>query len=126
MILMRTFTLEEANALIPQVDDLLLELAALRRDLATEAPSYRTILDRASGNGGNHTAGEYMLRLQHYNALAQTISEMGIEIRDLDRALVDFPSYREGRIVYLCWQRGEPKIEYWHETDAGFGGRQPL
>ncbi|HUX86133.1 MAG TPA: DUF2203 family protein [Chloroflexota bacterium] len=40
--------------------------------------------------------------------------------------LVDFPAERDGRVVYLCWRRGEDQIHYWHELDAGFAGRQPL
>ena len=52
---------------------------------------------------------------------------MGIVVRDVRSGLIDFPTVREGRIVHLCWRRGEPlRIEFWHEVDAGFAGRQPL
>ena len=54
------------------------------------------------------------------------IANVGIIIRDVTSGLVDFPSVREGREVYLCWIKGEARIEYWHETDRGFSHRQPL
>ncbi len=54
------------------------------------------------------------------------LQEMEIVLRDLDRGLVDFPSVREDREVYLCWEEGEEEIGYWHDEDSGYGGRQPL
>ncbi len=47
-------------------------------------------------------------------------------IKDLDRCLLDFPSEREGRMVFLCWEYGEPELAFWHDIDAGFTGRHPL
>ena len=58
--------------------------------------------------------------------IAQEILGLGVEIKDLDQWLIDFPSQRDGRVVYLCWRRGEENIEWWHDMDAGFAGRQPL
>ena len=54
------------------------------------------------------------------------LRELGVVLRDLERGLVDFPSLRDGREVYLCWQEGEDEIAFWHEVDAGFAGRRPL
>ena len=54
------------------------------------------------------------------------LRELEVVLRDLDRGLLDFPSMRDGREVYLCWQEGEDAIEYWHEPEAGFAGRRPL
>ena len=56
----------------------------------------------------------------------EEFEERGIIIRDLQRGLIDFPAMREGREVYLCWIYGEERIDYWHEIDTGFAGRQPL
>ena len=61
--------------------------------------------------------------------LQRTLGElqaMDVVLRDLERGLVDFPALREGREVYLCWEAGEDAIEFWHDTDTGYGGRQPL
>jgi hypothetical protein len=49
-----------------------------------------------------------------------------IVLRDLDRGLIDFPALRDGREVYLCWEEGEDEVAFWHDVDAGYGGRQPL
>ena len=54
------------------------------------------------------------------------LQEMGVILRDLDRGLADFPSLRDGREIYLCWEEGEDEVRYWHEPDAGFDGRRPL
>ena len=54
------------------------------------------------------------------------LQEMGVVLRDLDRGLVDFPSLRDGKEVYLCWEEGEDEVRHWHEPDAGFEGRRPL
>ena len=56
----------------------------------------------------------------------EAINEMGVQIKDLDRGLVDWVGLRDGRKVYICWERGEPAIAFWHELDTGFGGRQPI
>lgn len=58
--------------------------------------------------------------------LVQEIHGRGIEVRDVRRGLVDFPSMRHGAEVHLCWLRGEPEIGYWHSLDTGFANRQPL
>ncbi len=54
------------------------------------------------------------------------LDERDIVLRDLDRGLIDFPALRDGREVYLCWIDGEPDIEFWHDLDAGYAGRQAL
>ena len=54
------------------------------------------------------------------------VQALGVELKGIEQGLVDFPTMRDGRVVYLCWQLGEGTIAYWHEIDAGFSGRQPL
>ena len=123
---MKTFTLEEANALVAQLDELLEEMTNLRDKIVAMGDSLQPILQRAGGNGGSKAGGEYVLVLQRFNASLSFIQELGCELKDLDQGLIDFPSYRDGKLVYLCWKRGEPKIEFWHDLESGFGGRQPL
>ena len=123
---MKTFTLEEANALVAQLDELLEEMTNLRDKIVAMGDSLQPILQRAGGNGGSKAGGEYVLVLQRFNASLSFIQELGCELKDLDQGLIDFPSYRDGKLVYLCWKRGEPKIEFWHDIESGFGGRQPL
>ena len=69
----------------------------------------------------------YVKLLYDIGKLTTELHDQGIELKDYTRGLIDFPSMREGRVVLLCWQLGEPEeIEWWHELEAGFLGRQPL
>jgi hypothetical protein len=61
--------------------------------------------------------------LEHYQG---ELTALGVEFKDYVQGLVDFPAQRDGRTVYLCWCLGEPAVEFWHEVDAGYAGRQPL
>ena len=56
----------------------------------------------------------------------EEIRQLGVEMKGLDTGLVDFPAEVDGRAVWLCWQLGEDSVQYWHETDAGYAGRQPV
>ena len=123
---MKTFTLAEANALIPQLEELLREMIVLRDSLMTMGASLQPMLLRAGGNGGSKAGSEYVLTMQRFNACLSVFQDLGCELKDLDDGLVDFPSYRQGQLIYLCWKRGEDRIEWWHTMEAGFSGRQPL
>lgn len=124
------FSVEEANALIPRLTELLLalrerrdKLEAIRRGGAHHAgPSGNGHLDptrQAEVRRGEDLAREI-------NDLFSAITELGLELKGIDEGLVDFPSERDGRPVYLCWKLGEERVTFWHELDAGFAGRQPL
>ncbi|MCL4393909.1 MAG: DUF2203 domain-containing protein [Chloroflexi bacterium] len=123
---MKTFTLEEANALVPQINELLDEMTNLRNQIVSMGNALQSVLQHAGGNGGSKTGSEYVLLLQRFNASLGFVQELGCELKDLDQGLIDFPSYRDGKLIYLCWKRGEPRVEFWHDIEAGFAGRQPL
>jgi hypothetical protein len=126
----RLFTLEEANALVPRIAPIMAEL----RDLKERLDATRAALDqftpamRANGYGMEALAHEREIAelVGRLSAGVHEISALGIEIKDLNHGIVDFPSVRGGRVVYLCWRLGEDRIAYWHDLDAGFAGRQPL
>ena len=121
----RHYTLEEASALLPRVAEL---LAAMRRarDRLGDAEA-RPALEEAGGSNGGGGPGKVVSEgfLELRESMLE-LREREIVLRDLDRGLVDFPALRDGREVYLCWEEGEPEIGYWHEPEAGYGGRQPL
>jgi hypothetical protein len=123
---LKTFTLEEANAYIPQLEELLAEMQSVREKIVANAHALEAVMARAPNNGGSRAASEYMLLLQRFNVAHTMLTEIGCELKDLNLGLVDFPSYRNGTLVYLCWKRGESSIEFWHNIDAGFAARQPL
>ncbi len=123
---MKTFSLDEANALIPQIAELLEELASERDQLANMGAKLETLIQHANGNGGNKAGSEYAMVLQSFNAHLSFFQDLGCDLKDLDQGLVDFLSYRDGKLIYLCWRRGEDQVRYWHDLDTGYGGRQPL
>ena len=124
---MKLFTLSEANGLLSTIIPKLIEIKRLYaainelRDLSRAAAS-------ASHFGGGMEGGTgYVNTLYKVGEWTTELSEMGIELKDYSRGLIDFPCMRSGRVVYLCWQIGDAdEIEWWHETDAGFAGRQRI
>src|SRR5262245_19195663 len=122
---MKLFTLEEANALPPEVRRLFNKIDRARETLRRMAPDAKRASE-CHGGGGVAGGYQYSDALATFIAAAQEILGLGVEIKDFDQGLVDFPSRRDGKIVYLCWQRGEENIEWWHDLDGGFAGRKPL
>jgi hypothetical protein len=121
----RHYTVEQANAALAFVTEHVERLRAARVQLGDEEA--RAALEEAGPTNGGGAAGrvvsEAFLELQR--ALGE-LQAMEIVLRDLDRGLVDFPALREGREIYLCWEEGEDEVAFWHDTDTGFAGRQPL
>ncbi len=130
----RTFTREEAEALLPEVDRLLGEAQALAETLASTEQEAQAAhwKPRANGRvhaetGGKAPEADRRSVARQLRQLIERIQGIGIVLRDIRSGLIDFPSLREGRVVNLCWRRGEPlEILWWHEVEAGFGGRQAL
>jgi hypothetical protein len=121
----RHFTRKEANAALEGLRPLLQRLRDAK-DLLTDEEAHEALAGAARGNGGGEPGvqvGESFLEVRR---LLAALEEAGIVTRDIDRGLVDFPALREGREVYLCWELGEDGVDYWHELEAGYGGRQPL
>jgi hypothetical protein len=121
----RHYTLEEARGLLPWVTKLIAMMrGAQSRLTATEARE--ALADAAPTNGGGSHGkhvGEAFVALR---AGVAALAEREIVLRDLTRGLIDFPALRDGHEIYLCWVDGEPDIDFWHEVDAGYAGRQPL
>lgn len=123
----RYFTLNEANAALPQLNELLEQLMQARRAIIDAQPELWPILKKAIGNGGSKKAGEMLAEFQRVQAAHQAIEALGVVLKDPDAGLLDFLHRRpDGREVFLCWRYGEPKIGYWHELHGGFAGRKPV
>ncbi len=125
MIHARHYTLEEASELLPRVVALIERMRVARGRLG-DREAREALEEAGPTNGGGspgRTVSEGFLELR--DSMLE-LRELEVLLRDLDRGLLDFPSLRDGREVYLCWQEGEDAIGFWHEPDAGFGGRRPL
>jgi hypothetical protein len=121
------FTVEEANRLIPQMKVIIEQLRQGRHRLQKHRTTAEAVSQQAGGNGGGSKAGAYLS--DYSQTFARSLAQLqavGIVLKDLEHGLIDFPHQREGREVYLCWKYGEERIDYWHETDSGYSGRQPL
>ena len=125
---MKLFTLEEANALLPAVRDILRRIQSSRRRLSVHRNQAKLAAEGAEqGGGGMEGGGLYAKILTKLTDEMAELDGIGVQLKDFDRGLVDFPSLREGRVVLLCWQLGEgDQLEWWHDMDAGFAGRTPL
>ncbi len=121
----RHFTREEANALLPQLTAMLSQLQDSKDEL-TDAEAHEALSEAAPANGGGEEGRQVGVAFLEVRRLLETIEQSGIVLRDIDRGLVDFPTVMDGREVYLCWELGEDDVGYWHDMDAGYGGREPL
>lgn len=122
----RYFTVEEANALLPRLTQLIDQLRSARAAIYAARADLLPVLEAAVGNGGSAKAGDLLPHFQRMEAAMLGLREIGCEVKDIDTGLVDFPALREGREVYLCWRYGEDRLRFWHELNAGFAGRRPL
>ena len=129
----RYFTLDEANDLVPWLRETFEALAPLQERAQRLHDEIAPLLSRILGNGGGGAGEQLDRKRREYeqtgraiNQQIDAIQEQGIIVRNVETGLVDFPSTREGREVYLCWIMEEPEIGFWHEVDAGFAARQPL
>jgi hypothetical protein len=121
----RHFTPEEANAVLPRLKELLLQLRSSKDEL-TDAEAHEALSDAAPGNGGGDEGRQVGVAFLEVRGMLGAIEESGIVLRDIDRGLVDFPAVIGGREVYLCWELGEDEVGYWHDLDSGYRGREPL
>jgi hypothetical protein len=132
---MRFFTEEEANEALAVVRPAAERLVAARRRFVHAARRLEAVQGRVSGNGGGLDPGR-VRDLQEAGGKAASevaaavaeLEELGVQVKDLDEGLVDFPARHPDRdeTVLLCWRLGEDEVAYWHGLEEGFAGRKPL
>jgi hypothetical protein len=125
---MKLFTIQEANALLPNVRTIVAKIQQAHRRVAEYRDEARVAAEAAEKGGGGISAGlAYAQALTGLTTAIAELETLGVQLKDFERGLVDFPSLRDGRVVLLCWQMGEgDELEWWHDVDAGFAGRTPL
>jgi hypothetical protein len=123
---MKLFTLEEANGLIPFVRPKLEKIKAQYERIALLRESAKSAACE-TGGGGMKSGTIYVKSLYEIGKLTTEFHDLGVQLKDYTRGLIDFPCLRDGQVILLCWQLGEAEeIEWWHEIEAGFAGRKPL
>jgi hypothetical protein len=125
---MKLFTVEEANALLPTVRGIVGRIQrTYARVSAAQEQARLAAAGAAHGGGGMEGGSAYVTSLSELAEASGELEELGVQLKDYTRGLIDFPTMREGRVVLLCWQMGEgDELEWWHDLEAGFAGRQPL
>ena len=132
----KTFTVAEANALLPHVIPLITQLQAIQRSIAQTTQRLNEAEAKVTAGNGHPIQSlkieitdltEHQLQLAEafHSALAQ-LEDFGAMLKDLTIGLIDFYGLRDGEPVCLCWKIGEDSIRFWHTLEAGYAGRQPL
>jgi hypothetical protein len=122
----RHFTLEEANAAVQVLRPLLAEILEIRQELLRRQPEVWPVVQKAAGNGGSQAASQAAAEFGRLDALVHEVLSSGAILKDINTGLVDFPAFRAGEEIYLCWQYGEAEVLFWHEIEAGFAGPKRL
>jgi hypothetical protein len=130
---MRHFTPEEANAALSEVRPLVEQMVSHRRAHVEALERQEELEGRIRGNGGGIPPAQLADTAADVERLARELARsvdelvaLGVEVKDLDEGLVDFPALRRDETVLLCWKLGEDEIRFWHTVAEGFAGRQPL
>ncbi len=133
----RLFTVDEANATLPLVSAICSDMSELSQSLLERRERLAHLAGRRAAAGKTDRSDPYLEELaqveedlnnesQRLQEYVTELQDLGVEPKDGPKGLVDFPSMMDGRVVFLCWQLGEPEVLYWHEVEEGFPGRQPL
>jgi hypothetical protein len=130
----RTFTLDEAQTLLPVLESLLRAAIGGKKIMEEVEAEMQALNHRIFLNGGTHVDVVAVARRKAERAKAEQrakdalaeIDSIGVQVKDLEIGLLDFPCEVEGSIVLLCWRMGEHSITHWHSTEEGFAGRKPI
>jgi|GEM_PF-150413 len=122
----RHFSVEEANRALTRIQPWIREILQIRDRIIARHPEVWPAIERSAGNGGSTEASRMEPEFSRLDHLVHQVLATGALIKDINRGLVDFPALREGREVFLCWCIGEDDVQFWHERQEGFGGRQRI
>jgi hypothetical protein len=131
---MKLFTLDEAQALVPVLESLLKRCIDAKQAAEAIHEELQALSRRIFMSGGMYIdiarvarkRTELDAHVERAKDAVEEIDAIGVQVKDLEIGLLDFPCQVEGSVVLLCWKMGESKITHWHTVEAGFSGRQPL
>ena len=130
----RTFTLDEAQDLMPVLEGLLRTSIDGKKLIESVDGELQAIMQRVFLNGGMTVNVVHLARrkaerekaIQRVKDAMDEIDAMGVQVKDLDIGLLDFPCEVDGQVILLCWKLGENAITHWHGVSEGFAGRKPI
>jgi hypothetical protein len=122
----KLFTPTEANRALVLVKRIVADIVSNYRHLRDLHEKYQTLDQQGDIFEAEETRQSYVALTDHLAELREELESVGCELKDFELGLVDFPSVREGRAVYLCWKLGEERITCWHDQSAGYAGRKPI
>ena len=131
---MKTFTFDEAQSLLPVLESLLKRAMEGKREAEEVEQGLSDLARRIYLSGGMRvdvakvarSRAEMESHLQRVRESLAEIDSIGVQVKDLESGLLDFPYRLDDQVVLLCWRMGETSIDHWHTVEAGFGSRQPL
>jgi len=133
---LKTFTVDEANALLLRVKPLLEQLQGLQRTITqTSRQVDERVRKVSAGNGYPIQSLQHEIKtltqrqltlIEQFQSALKQLEDLGCWLKDINTGLVDFYGLRDGELIFLCWKLGEDRIRFWHTLEAGFAGRQPL
>ena len=131
---MKTFTLDEAQSLLPVLESLLKRAIEGKQSAEEVESSLSELARQIYLSGGMRVDVSKVSRLRtemedHLQRVRESVAEIdsiGVQVKDLEAGLLDFPCRLEDEVVLLCWRMGEPAIEHWHSVESGFKSRQPV
>jgi len=131
---MKTFTIDEAQSLLPLLEALLKRAIEGKQAAEKIESDLSELARRIYLSGGMKVDAVSVIKQrgeleEHMKRVRETITEIdeiGVQVKDLDSGLLDFPCRLDDQVVLLCWRMGETSIEHWHTMEAGFKGRQPV
>ena len=122
----RHFTLEEAREWVPVLRAKFSRIQALYQELETLSHDFERVKKVIAMNGHAPKSVKFEERAMELKEMVKEITEAGIEIKDIERGLVDFPHWRDGEEVFLCWELADTGLDYWHYIEDGYMGRTPV
>ncbi len=119
------YTRDEARALLPQIREWLDELVRLRKELLSYEKRFKR--SRAPGTDlGGEEVNAWVRVMGEMRGTLLEFERREIQIKELERGLIDFPAFIHDKEAFLCWEKSEADIGFWHDLESGYAGRQPL
>jgi hypothetical protein len=119
------YTRDEARALLPQIRQWLKRVVALRDTMEKLDKRLSRLMEKGRDVGGEQV-NTWVKTMAEFKGVLLKFHRREIQIKDLDRGLIDFPAMIGGKEAFLCWEQDEEDIEFWHDLDAGYAGRERL